>query len=524
MQAQPNRQQPTAQEQLQKHLLYNCLPLLAALILLFWLSFGLPQPTWGLLLKVMLRANMLIQQEGTGSFSLALIILVVQSICLLGAWILLIQGITREVKKILALTSGQPSLAAQQPAMASAGPNPFQNPNPYMPQMSASVPQSPMVASAVLNPYAPAYQSAVEATRMAPPPPPPMHNPFESDDQALPVDAADDMPTLLTRSSDEDDMPTLLTNPQSIADIPTQVETPPPPNYEQVSQQQASTTGERKAAHTSPYDVEDLYAETIRRAPAKHDSGEHNLVEESDSSLREPRPDRTRTSGNQKRTVTSIQRRSIVPPSPETPEPSKIVDAASVPENRSQPEPRSKKNPYASIENDPLEATMIADRSKMQAARNAQESEPIPVKKVSSATSDRFANRQQEKQSAPPPPPPLPAQNDPFAVGEDDPFAVQEDVFNVFEQENDQENYTENHAESYYEEGVQEEEEQASSEDDPIFVFGNPFSGPLPDVFMEDEDLKRSVQEQQKELSEDAPTRASAAKKATGIRKRSKES
>jgi hypothetical protein len=519
MQAHPNRQQATAQEQLQKHLLYNCLPMLAALLLLSWLSFGLPQPTWGLLLKVMLRANMLIQQEGTASFLLALMILVVQSICLLGAWILLIQGITREVKKLLALSSGQPVHAsvphmqappvAQQPAVASAGPNPFQNPNanPYMPPMPSSVSQPSLAAPTVLNPYAPTYQPVVDATRTAPPPPPPLHNPFESEDQAMLVDSADDMPTLLT-------------TPQNIADIPTRLETPP--SYEQTSNQKTSATGESKAAHTSPYNVEDLYAETIRRVPAREDSSEHNLVEESDSPLNEPLPDQTRARDKQKRTVTSIQRRSIVPPSPDTPEPSRIVEAASVPENRTGSEPGSKKNPYASIENDPLEATMIADRSKMHAARNTQESEPTPAKKVSPspATSERFANRQKEKQAAALPLP-SPAQNDPFAVIEEDPFAVQEDVFNVFEPENHKENDTGNYTESYEEE-AQEEEEQASAEDDPVFVFGNPFEGPLPDVFMEDEDLKRSVREQQEELSGDESSRASAAKKATGIRKRSK--
>jgi hypothetical protein len=46
-------------------------------------------------------------------------------------------------------------------------------------------------------------------------------------------------------------------------------------------------------------------------------------------------------------------------------------------------------------------------------------------------------------------------------------------------------------------ESPQQDEEEA--EDDSPFVFGNPFDGPLPDVFQYDTDLKRSVMESQKE-------------------------
>jgi hypothetical protein len=50
--------------------------------------------------------------------------------------------------------------------------------------------------------------------------------------------------------------------------------------------------------------------------------------------------------------------------------------------------------------------------------------------------------------------------------------------------------------ESFQEEAKQpEQQEQPAEEQEQLFVFGNPFEGPLPDVFEHDEDLKRSILE-----------------------------
>ncbi|BCL80633.1 hypothetical protein ccbrp13_30980 [Ktedonobacteria bacterium brp13] len=43
------------------------------------------------------------------------------------------------------------------------------------------------------------------------------------------------------------------------------------------------------------------------------------------------------------------------------------------------------------------------------------------------------------------------------------------------------------------------EDEQTVNNTEPAYVFGNPFDGPLPDVFTSDDDLKRVVREQQEE-------------------------
>jgi hypothetical protein len=44
--------------------------------------------------------------------------------------------------------------------------------------------------------------------------------------------------------------------------------------------------------------------------------------------------------------------------------------------------------------------------------------------------------------------------------------------------------------------GEQQGQTPFASEQDQSFVFGNPFDGPLPDVFEHDEDLKRSIAQQ----------------------------
>jgi hypothetical protein len=157
------------------------------------------------------------------------------------------------------------------------------------------------------------------------------------------------------------------------------------------------------------------------------------------------------------------------------------------------------------IEEDPLAATEISSRAKTNKSRNTGEFEHMFASEASPPPVPASEAKRREKQAVVPPP----LQDDPFAVVEDDPFVVKEDVLNVFE-----------------EEPAQQEEEQEAS-DDAVFVFGNPFEGPLPDVFMEDEDLKRSVMEQQAGLSEDtSPQRAvkKPGQKPTGIRKRSSSS
>jgi hypothetical protein len=67
----------------------------------------------------------------------------------------------------------------------------------------------------------------------------------------------------------------------------------------------------------------------------------------------------------------------------------------------------------------------------------------------------------------------------------DDPSAIPEDILRLFRQEDSPEE-------------VEHQEVQAEppGEQDPLFVYGNPFEGPLPDVFEHDEDLKRSIAEQ----------------------------
>lgn len=75
--------------------------------------------------------------------------------------------------------------------------------------------------------------------------------------------------------------------------------------------------------------------------------------------------------------------------------------------------------------------------------------------------------------------------SDPFAVHQDepgDPFAVHEDVLKTFMQEIPP-----------MQADKRQEQTSLANEQDHSFVFGNPFDGPLPDVFEHDEDLKRSI-------------------------------
>jgi hypothetical protein len=59
-------------------------------------------------------------------------------------------------------------------------------------------------------------------------------------------------------------------------------------------------------------------------------------------------------------------------------------------------------------------------------------------------------------------------------------------------------------------------EEDNEEEDDNPFVFGNPFDGPLPDVFRYDADLKRSVMEM---LEEDIPQNNGSKAKGSRVQK-----
>jgi hypothetical protein len=200
------------------------------------------------------------------------------------------------------------------------------------------------------------------------------------------------------------------------------------------------------------------------------------IEEPNDNDMDQPKPRRS----------TSIQRR---------PDLRRISDA---PFNRSKPlsEPESKRYtpvPPVEEEEDPLAATEIADRAKMNKARKADEFEQEQEEVISPPPASGSSHKKREKPAAASRRP-SPPQDDPFAVVVEDPFAVQEEP--------------------------PQEEQDASEDDDAVFVFGNPFEGPLPDVFMEDEDLKRSVLEQQANLTDD-PSAKKDGKKATGIRKRS---
>jgi hypothetical protein len=78
--------------------------------------------------------------------------------------------------------------------------------------------------------------------------------------------------------------------------------------------------------------------------------------------------------------------------------------------------------------------------------------------------------------------------SDPFAVHKDepsDPFAAHEDILQTFMQEIPP-----------MQADKRQEQTSLANEQDQSFVFGNPFDGPLPDVFEHDEDLKRSIAQQ----------------------------
>ncbi len=85
--------------------------------------------------------------------------------------------------------------------------------------------------------------------------------------------------------------------------------------------------------------------------------------------------------------------------------------------------------------------------------------------------------------------------------GQDDPFNIREEVFEMFHQDGLPENPT-------------SDQERVSDTSEQGFVFGDPFEGPLPDVFQHDEDLRRSVLQQVKSQPQaHTPTDASHAKK-----------
>jgi hypothetical protein len=423
MKALSDKQQAVAQEQLLKLLCFNCLPMLLALILLGWLSFGLPHPTWFLLLKTIIQANILMEQQGM-SFLLPLFILAIQSIFLICAWGLLIWGITREVKTVMVFYSDIAMLQTASPSVATPA-------TPVVPQPAVAPP--PPVA-----PYASPYPPAQPYASAAPLPPPasPL-NPFESDD--------------------ENDFPT------EIIDLPTQLITPP--DY--------GTPATSLPISTTRYASYDLLTGATRR---KEESGalpiEEPVYDEQDVA----EPPRKRS--------TSIQRRAPISSSPELDQDDDLAW------KRPAEEEIPPYTPPSAPAEDPLEATMISARSKMNKASQAEGSKQ--------AQPALPAPKPRPKQQPTPPP------DDPFSVIEDDPFAVKEDVLHVFEQE--------------------EPEEHTPEPDDPVFVYGNPFEGPLPDVFMHDEDLKRSIEEQNIALSDDATSQAAtkkAGQKQTGIRKRS---
>ncbi|GHO93651.1 hypothetical protein KSF_036990 [Reticulibacter mediterranei] len=435
MKALSDKQQAAAQEQLLKLLCFNCLPMLLALILLGWLSFGLPHPTWLLLLKTIVQADTLIAQQGM-SFLLPLFILAIQSIFLICAWGLLIWGITREVRTLIAFYSDIATLQTARPSVAAAA----ATATPVAPQ--------PAVPPVVPNPYPSSYAPPQSYT----PPPPPSSsippNPFATDD--------------------EEDFPTEL------IDLPTQLTTPPDYDIPAVSQ----------SASTKRYASYDLLV-----GAAQHkDESDYLQIEEPVHDERDEEPPRKRS--------TSIQRRA-----PISSYESDQDDDISWKRPADQEVPVY--TPPPAPAEDPLEATVIANRSKMNKERQEQESKQARQVQESKQALPAASPKRQPTQPAQQP-------SDPFSVVEDDPFAVKEDVLHVFEQEDP-------------EEQMQEEEEQAS-EDDSIFVYGNPFEGPLPDVFMHDEDLKRSIEEQNITISEDGTSQAAPKKtnqKPTGIRKRS---
>ncbi len=70
---------------------------------------------------------------------------------------------------------------------------------------------------------------------------------------------------------------------------------------------------------------------------------------------------------------------------------------------------------------------------------------------------------------------------DPYAV-QPDPYAVQVDLFESLPEEE--------------EEDEKPSEPSAQRPEESSFIFGNPFDGPLPDVFEHDEDLKRALQQE----------------------------
>lgn len=81
---------------LMRRLLVGWLPILVVAIVIYWLSGGLPPTVWVLLGRVLLRWSALQAILGTSVF-VPFLILVVQSILILVAWILLVRVVWREI-------------------------------------------------------------------------------------------------------------------------------------------------------------------------------------------------------------------------------------------------------------------------------------------------------------------------------------------------------------------------------------------------------------------------------------------
>ncbi|HLZ63269.1 MAG TPA: hypothetical protein VKR06_40570 [Ktedonosporobacter sp.] len=110
------------------HSLQRGVLLMGTGLLLVWLSVGLPQSTWSVLLRTLVQFGALQGQLGMGLLG-PFALLIVQSLLLLVAWGIFLWVAIREVRQLLApRTAGQPSQGAQQAPkagqpMASAQPS-----------------------------------------------------------------------------------------------------------------------------------------------------------------------------------------------------------------------------------------------------------------------------------------------------------------------------------------------------------------------------------------------------------------
>jgi len=82
-------------------------------------------------------------------------------------------------------------------------------------------------------------------------------------------------------------------------------------------------------------------------------------------------------------------------------------------------------------------------------------------------------------------------------MDESDPFSAQNNVFGFFL---DEDVSMKPKAPAEPELELEEEDEEELAEEGPVFVYGNPFEGELPEVFSYDRDLRNSVEEMQEEL------------------------